>query len=33
VRLLDYDATIIVLANIWPRNMDGLLRDIVQELV
>jgi D-alanyl-D-alanine carboxypeptidase len=33
IRLLDYDATIIVLANIWPRNMDGLVRDIVQELV
>jgi D-alanyl-D-alanine carboxypeptidase len=33
VRLLDYDATVVLLANIWPRNMDGLLRDIVQELV
>ena len=33
VRLLDYDATIVLLANIWPRNMDGLVRDIVQELV
>jgi D-alanyl-D-alanine carboxypeptidase len=33
VRLLDYDATIVLLANIWPRNMDGLLRDIVQELI
>lgn len=33
VRLLDYDATLVLLANIWPRNMDGLVRDIVQELV
>lgn len=33
VRLLDHDATIVLLANIWPRNMDGLERDIVQELV
>lgn len=33
VRLLDYDATIIIIANIWPRNMDMLERDIVQELV
>ena len=33
VRLLDYDATVVLLANIWPRNMDGLVRDIVQDLV
>lgn len=33
VRLLDYDATIVMLANIWPRDMDALLRDIVVELV
>jgi len=33
VRLLDHDATIIMIANIWPRDMDMLERDIVQELV